>query len=124
MCYSLWWTIGSFFAYIALQIMNRESPLTWLTPVYTQWVQVGIIIIIYVFLPESPDWCATRGDSERAKRKLLKLNRDVKGYNREQQYQLLVLTVEHEKQVAEEQKREDWTAIFRGTDGLRTAISL
>lgn len=124
MCYSLWWTIGSFFAYIALQIMNRQNPTVWLTPVYTQWAQIGIMIIIYVFLPESPSWCATRGDSERAKKELLKLNRGVKGYDLEQQYQLLALTVEHEKQVAAEQKMEHWYAIFRGTDGLRTAISL
>ncbi|KAJ5389244.1 putative maltose permease (MalP) [Penicillium cataractarum] len=124
MCYSLWWTIGSFFAYIALQTLSKQSPTTWLTPVYTQWIQIGIMIIIYVFLPESPAWCATRGDGERAKRELLKLNRGVKDYNLEQQYELLVLTVEHEKQVAEEQKSQHWYAIFRGTDGLRTAISL
>jgi MFS family permease len=124
MCYSPWWSIGSFFAYIVLNVMAKERPLNWLAPVYTQWVQIGIMIIIYVFLPESPAWCATRGDGERAKKELLKLNRGVKDYNLEQQYELLILTVEHEKQGAEEMKRQQWFAIFRGTDGLRTAISL
>ncbi|KAL3485888.1 general substrate transporter [Aspergillus germanicus] len=124
MCYSLWWSLGSFFAYLALQAMASHSPTVWLTPIYTQWAQIGIMLIIYVFLPESPVWCATRGDSTRAKRELLKLNRDVKDYNLEQQYQLLVLTVEHENQVAAEQKQQRWYAIFQGTNGLRTAVSL
>ncbi|OKP13313.1 hypothetical protein PENSUB_1044 [Penicillium subrubescens] len=82
--------------------MAKERPLTRLAPVYTQWVQIGIMIIIYVFLPESPAWCATRGDGERVKKELLKLNRGVKDYNLEQQYELLILTVEHEKQGAVE----------------------
>ncbi|KAJ5890614.1 putative maltose permease (MalP) [Penicillium subrubescens] len=99
---SPWWSIGSFFAYIVLNIMAKERPLTRLAPVYTQWVQIGIMIIIYVFLPESPAWCATRGDGERVKKELLKLNRGVKDYNLEQQYELLILTVEHEKQGAVE----------------------
>ncbi|CEN61033.1 hypothetical protein ASPCAL07702 [Aspergillus calidoustus] len=124
MCYSLWWSLGSFFAYLALQAMAKHSPTVWLIPIYTQWAQIGIMLIIYVFLPESPVWCATRGDSTRAKRELLKLNRDVKDYNLEQQYQLLVLTVEHENQVAAEQKQQRWYAIFQGTNGLRTTISL
>lgn len=36
MCYSFWWTVGSFFAYIALQTMARERPYHWLEPIYTQ----------------------------------------------------------------------------------------
>lgn len=87
-------------------MMAKERPLTWLTPVYTQWVQIGIMIIIFAFLPESPAWCATHHDSKQAKKELVKLNRGVKDYNLDQQYKLLVLTVEHEKQIAEEQKRE------------------
>ncbi|WKT53474.1 Major facilitator, sugar transporter-like [Fusarium oxysporum f. sp. vasinfectum] len=88
MCYSLWWTIGSFFAYIALQLLNRKNPNIWLTPIYTQ------------------------------------LNRGVVDYDEEHQYQIIVQTFEHEREVAAEQKKEHWYAIFRGIDGLRTVISL
>ncbi|KAI1047177.1 hypothetical protein LB505_013181 [Fusarium chuoi] len=77
MCYSLWWTIGSFFAYIALQLLNRKNPNIWLTPIYTQWAQIGIMCLIYVFLPESPAWCVSRGNADRAKKQLLRLNRGV-----------------------------------------------
>ncbi|KAM0323486.1 hypothetical protein ACHAQA_008766 [Verticillium albo-atrum] len=124
MCYSFWWTIGSFFAYIALQTMNRQNPTIWLTPIYTQWAQIGIMIIVYVFLPESPAWCIGAGLADRAKTEMLKLNRGVKDYDVDRQYEILAQTVEHEKAIAMEQKREHWYSIFRGTDGLRTVISL
>ncbi|KAM0545770.1 hypothetical protein ACHAPJ_011194 [Fusarium lateritium] len=124
MCYSLWWTIGAFFAYIALQLMNRQNPTIWLTPIYTQWAQIGIMMIIYFFLPESPAWCVSRGNDTRAKKELLNLNRRVPDYDVEHQYQIIIQTFEHEKEVAALQKKEHWYAIFRGTDGLRTVISL
>ncbi|SCN84051.1 probable maltose permease (MalP) [Fusarium fujikuroi] len=124
MCYSLWWTIGSFFAYIALQLLNRKNPNIWLTPIYTQWAQIGIMCLIYVFLPESPAWCVSRGNADRAKKQLLRLNRGVVDYDEERQYQIIVQTFEHEREVAAQQKKEHWYAIFRGIDGLRTVISL
>ena len=124
MLYSLWWTIGSFFAYIAMQTMNKQHPTEYLTPIYTQWAQIGIMIIIYVFLPESPAWCVTRGDTARAKKALRTLNGSVEGYDVDHQLEVLVLSVEHERQIAEEQSREHWYAIFQGIDGWRTVTAL
>lgn len=124
MCYSFWWTVGSFFSYIALQTMAKQRPYHWLEPIYTQWAQIGIMLIIYLFLPESPAWCVTANKIDRAKKELNKLNGKIPGYNVDQQIQVLVLAVEHERAVAAEQRREHWTAIFRGTDGMRTLISL
>ena len=124
MCYSFWWTVGSFFSYIALQTMAKTKPYHWLEPIYTQWAQIGIMLAIYLVLPESPAWCVTANKIDRAKAELRKLNGQVPGYDIDHQVQLLVLAVEHERDVAAEQRREHWTAIFRGTDGMRTLISL
>jgi len=124
MLYSFWWTVGTFFAYIAMQTMNRKMPTHYLEPIYTQWAQIGLMLFIYLFLPESPAWCVTRGDTAGARKALLKLNSDVKDYNVDRQIEVLVLNIEHEKAIAIEQKREHWYAIFRGVDGLRTVIAL
>lgn len=124
MCYSFWWTVGSFCSYVALQRMAAKKPYHWLEPVYTQWAQVGLMLIIYLFLPESPAWCVTANQIDRAKRELRKLNGNVPGYDIDEQVNILVLAVEHERDVAAEQRREHWTAIFRGTDGMRTLVSL
>ncbi|PVH76576.1 general substrate transporter [Cadophora sp. DSE1049] len=123
-CYTFWWIVGQFFAPVALQVMYETSPHNYLTPVYTQWGMIGLMIIIYVLIPESPAWCADRGKPEAAKKALLQLNRGVKDYDVEYQYNLLVINIEHERAVAAEQRKENWYAIFKGRDGFRTVVSL
>ncbi|KAH1452819.1 hypothetical protein KXX13_002527 [Aspergillus fumigatus] len=124
MAYSFWWTLGSFFAQVALQHLSRSDPTDYLTPVYTQWAQLGVMLLIYLLVPETPAWCVSAGKLDRANKELLKLHRGVKDYDADHQLQVLVLAIEHERAVAIEQRREKWYAIFRGTDGLRTIISL
>ncbi|KAH1682066.1 hypothetical protein KXX12_005625 [Aspergillus fumigatus] len=82
------------------------------------------MLLIYLLVPETPAWCVSAGKLDRAKKELLKLHRGVKDYDADHQLQVLVLAIEHERAVAIEQRREKWYAIFRGTDGLRTIISL
>ncbi|KAH8879716.1 putative transporter [Thozetella sp. PMI_491] len=124
MCYSLWWTTGSFFAYIGLQTMAREHATNYLTPIYTQFAQVGLMLIIYLIIPESPAWCVGRGKEEKARKQLQKIYWGVKDFNIDQHLQSLCLTVEHERTVAAEQRGEQWYAIFRGVDGRRTLVAL
>lgn len=124
MCYSFWWTLGSFFAQVALRTMAKNNPTKYLDPIYTQFGQVGVMILTYIFVPESPAWCVNTGKIDRARRELLKLNRGVEGFDVDQQIEILTLAVEYEHAVAAEQRREKWYAIFRGIDGLRTVITL
>lgn len=124
MCYSFWWTVGSFCAHVALNNLNQTHEMDWLLPIYTQWAQVALMLFIYVFLPESPAWCVGKKDYDRARKMLIKLHRGVPGYDIEQQLQVLILAAEHEGSLASEQRRQSWTSIFRGTDGRRTVTAL
>ncbi|GMG27113.1 unnamed protein product [Aspergillus oryzae var. brunneus] len=124
MCYSFWWSLGSFFAQVALQHLAQDHPMNYLTPVYTQWAQIGLMFLIYILVPESPAWCIDAGKADRARKELLRLYRGVPGFNVDQQLSVLSLAVEHERAIAAEQRREKWYSIFRGTDGVRTVITL
>lgn len=124
MCYSFWWTVGIFMAHIALKAMNDKQPTNWLDPIYTQWGQIGLMLIIYVFLPESPAWCVDQGHIDRARKGMTKLYGGIDGFDIEHQIEVLTLNSEHKRAVALEQKREKWYAIFMGTDGFRTIVSL
>ncbi|RDW74636.1 putative MFS alpha-glucoside transporter [Aspergillus mulundensis] len=124
MAYSLWWTLGSFFAQVALQHLSRSDPTDFRTPIYTQWAQLGLMLLIYLVVPETPAWCVNAGKLDRAKKELLKLHRGVENYDVDHQLQVLVMSAEHERALAVEQRREHWYEIFRGTNGLRTVISL
>ncbi|RSL64015.1 hypothetical protein CEP54_004882 [Fusarium duplospermum] len=119
----LWFSAGQFFAPVALQVMLEKEPDNYLTPIYTQWSQIGLMIIIYLLVPESPAWCASKGKEKEAKKMLRKLHWDIKDYDVDHQYNLLLINVEHERAIAAEQSREKWYNIFKGQDGLRTMIS-
>ncbi|KAL4979006.1 hypothetical protein BDW66DRAFT_157869 [Aspergillus desertorum] len=109
---SLRWTLGSLFAQVALQHLSRSGPTDFRAPIYTQWGQLGLMLFIYLLAPETPAW------------ELLRLHRDVDNYDVDHQLQVLVMTAEHERALAVEQRREHWYAIFRGTNGLRTQAGI
>ncbi|KXJ96275.1 general substrate transporter [Microdochium bolleyi] len=124
MSYSFWWTLGSFFAQIALQNLNTNNPFNYTTAIYTQWAQIGVMLLVFVCLPESPAWCVNRGLEQRAKENLRRINGSVPNYDVDYQYHVLSMAVEHERAVAIEQRREKWWAIFVGIDGRRTLTAL
>ncbi|KAH6711365.1 putative transporter [Leptodontidium sp. 2 PMI_412] len=124
MLYSFWWTLGSFFAQVALNSLNTNNPHNYLNPLYSQWGQIGLMIIIYIFLPESPAWCVTAGKMERAKKALSYLHRGAENFDVDAQLEIILLNVEHERALSVEQRREKWYNIFRGVDGRRTVTTL
>ncbi|KAH7115107.1 putative MFS alpha-glucoside transporter [Dendryphion nanum] len=124
MTYNMWWTIGTFFAYLAMEVLSKVDKNDWLTPVYTQWGHIGLMGVIFLVLPESPAWAVTRRKLDTAKKALNRLYKNVNNFNVDQQIEVLVLLTEHEAEVAKVQKREKWYAIFRGTDRLRTICAL
>ncbi|KAL3496922.1 general substrate transporter [Aspergillus germanicus] len=119
MCYSVWFTVGQFFAPVALQVMSKSDEMDFRTPIYTQWSQVGLMILIYVFIPESPAWCVSRGHEARAKQALKQLHYDI-----DLHYHLLEINIAHERAIAREQMNEHWYAIFHGRDRLRTITAM
>lgn len=34
--YNIWWSVGSIFAPVALQVLSQTRPLDWKTPIYSQ----------------------------------------------------------------------------------------
>lgn len=54
MGYSIWFSIGNFCAPVALEVMSRSRPDEYKIPIYTQWAVLGLMIAIFIFLPESP----------------------------------------------------------------------
>lgn len=90
-----------------------------------KWAQIGLMIMVYICLPESPSWCAGRpGKEELGKKMLLRLNRGLEGYDVDRQWDVLVHAVKYEEQVAKENKSEAWYNIFKGVNGVSKAATL
>jgi MFS family permease len=124
MTYNLWWTVGTFFAYLAMERLSEVDTHDWLTPVYSQWAQIGLMGIIFLALPESPAWAVGMNHRATAQRSLRRLYKGVEGFDVDHQIEVLAMLANHEAEVAATQKREKWYAVFRGTDGFRTIVAL
>jgi len=103
--------------------MSTYAPMDFRTPIYTQWAQIGVMLIIYIILPESPAWCASKDKVEKAKKNMRFIYRGVDDFNVDEQYQVLAQTIAHEQALAAETRQEAWWSIFRGVNGRRTIVS-
>ncbi|CEN62746.1 hypothetical protein ASPCAL09377 [Aspergillus calidoustus] len=98
MCYSMWWVTGQFFAPVALQSLSKSNPGNWLTPVYTQWGHIGLMLVVFLVVPESPSWYILRGKGELAKKSLRLIYWHVDGVDIDHQYNLLSININHERE--------------------------
>jgi MFS family permease len=124
MTYNLWWTVGTFFAYLAMERLSQVNTHDWLTPVYSQWAQIGLMGIIFLALPESPAWAVGMNHRARAQKSLARLYKGVDGFDVDHQIEVLSMLAHHEAELAATQKREKWYAVLRGTDGFLTIVAL
>ncbi|ORX34051.1 sugar transporter [Kockovaella imperatae] len=123
MMYNFWFSVGNTFAPVALQVMSTYAPNEFRIPIYTQYAQIGLMLIIYLIIPESPMWCASRDLEDRAKRNLRVLYRGVTDFDVDYQYQVLAQTVTHEKEEAILNRHTKWYSIFKGQHLRRTIAS-
>ena len=54
LAYGFWNTIGKFFAPLVLTLVQATNPLNYKAPILTQWGFLGIMLPIFIWLPETP----------------------------------------------------------------------
>ncbi|TVY39069.1 General alpha-glucoside permease [Lachnellula subtilissima] len=121
--YSLWFILGQLFASVALYQLKLVDPYNYKVPIYTQWPMVGVIGIIFAFLPESPWWLASKGRLRDAEKSLRFCNGGVEGYDIQEQIDVMTATVLLEEQTAELNSEVGPWAVFQGRNLLRFVIS-
>ncbi|WVQ82451.1 hypothetical protein IAT38_004580 [Cryptococcus sp. DSM 104549] len=130
--YSIWYSIGQLFASAALKVLADDQPYNYLDLIYTEWAMLGIMLIIYVYIPESPWWCANRELHDRGRAIIKRLNGNIDGYDVDFHYDIIQRTVEHEKAVKEDligpgggfwKGVWDCREVFTGSNGTRTLIA-
>lgn len=52
--YGFWNTIGKFLANLVLIVVQRSDPNNFKKPILTQWGFLGLMLPIFIFLPETP----------------------------------------------------------------------
>ncbi|KAM0325154.1 hypothetical protein ACHAQA_007693 [Verticillium albo-atrum] len=79
--YGFWNTIGNFLAPMILTVMQASNPLDYKTPILIQWGFLGLMLPIFIWLPETPAYYAERDQDELGKKTLNRINGGIQDYD-------------------------------------------
>ncbi|KAF9878618.1 hypothetical protein CkaCkLH20_04110 [Colletotrichum karsti] len=100
--YGFWNVIGKFLANLVLMLVQETNPLDYKTPILTQWGFLGVMLPIFLWLPETPAYFAERDQDETGKEILRRVNGNVEGYDIETEYTIIKNIVLEERRVRQE----------------------
>ncbi|PLB45132.1 MFS general substrate transporter [Aspergillus steynii IBT 23096] len=95
--YGFWNVIGKFLANLVLMLVQTSNPNNYKIPILTQWGFLGIMLPIFLWLPETPAYYAERDMDELGKKTLKRVNGSVKDYNLETEYAIIKNTIIEER---------------------------
>lgn len=114
--YSFWFSVGGFIGPLALRELNLNMPKNWRLPILTQWSQIGLMLICYIFLPETPWHYARHNNAGKGKKSLQKIFGGVKGYDVDKQWDSMVATLEAEAKQGEAYGKVSLIEVFQGAN--------
>ncbi|KAI1863169.1 uncharacterized protein JN550_009905 [Neoarthrinium moseri] len=120
--YMFWYVVAQIFGPLALQQLHIRDPYNYKIPIYTQWSMLGVMLIINLFVPESPWWLVQRSKYHDAEKVLASSYKGVTGYDLKKELSIIIATVEHEKLVEAENKYQ-LVQIFKGVNLWRLFIA-
>lgn len=97
-----------------MQRLNQTYPDDYLLAMRILWAPIGIMILCWAFVPESPWFHTRRGNKEAAIKALRQLYGNVEGYDIEEEYGIIARTIEHENDLLDH--KPSFRDVFRGTN--------
>lgn len=95
-----------------MQQLNQKHPDNYLLAMRVLWAPIGLMILFWVFVPESPWFHARCGNKEKAIKCMRQLYGGIKGYDFEEEYGIIARTIEHEREVLQETPK--YIHVFKG----------
>ncbi|KAJ6007397.1 hypothetical protein N7540_011373 [Penicillium herquei] len=109
---------GSIISAVKMQQLNKTHPDDYITAVRIIWAPIGLMSFFFIFIPESPWYYIRRGNKEKAMKSLRWLYGNVEGYDFEEEYNIILKTIEHEKEALAEEPK--YIHLFQGVNLKRT----
>ncbi|KAK3175823.1 hypothetical protein K4F52_009956 [Lecanicillium sp. MT-2017a] len=116
--WAVWSNTGGIVVAVMMQQLNKAHPDNYLIAMRILWAPVGLMIVFWVFIPESPWFYARHGNKEKALKAMKQLYGGVNGYDFEEEYGIMARTIEHEREVLQE--RPSFLHVFKGLNKKRT----
>ncbi|GIC87477.1 uncharacterized protein Aud_003861 [Aspergillus udagawae] len=111
---AVWSNSGSIICAVMMEQLNKHHPDNYLLAVRILWAPIGLMILFWVFVPESPWYYARRGDKEKAMKSMRKLYGNVEGYEFEEEYNIIVKTIQHEREMLS--SAPNYIHLFQGSN--------
>lgn len=108
----VWSNIGGIIVAVMMQQLNKKHPDNYLLAMRILWAPIGLMIVFWTFIPESPWYHARRGEKEKAMKCLRQLFGGVEGYDFEEEYGIIARTIQHEQTM--NQEKPSFADVFRG----------
>lgn len=106
--------IGNIVCNVMMQQLNKKHPDDYTLPLRILWAPIGLMILCWIFIPESPWYYTRRGNKDQAMKSLKQLYSNVEGYDYEEEYNIIARTIQHEKDALLESP--NFTHLFKGTN--------
>ena len=104
-----------------MQQLNQKYPDNYLLAMRVLWAPIGLMIIFWIFIPESPWFHARRGDKENMMKCMRQLYGGIEGYDFEEEGGIIMRTIEHEREFL--QDKPSYIHIFKGLNLVSSSTS-
>ncbi|TYJ54173.1 hypothetical protein B9479_005184 [Cryptococcus floricola] len=121
--YSFWFCLGQLFASVALNELKAMDPYNYKIAIYSQWPMIAIMGVIFVLLPESPWWLASKGKLDQAAKMLERYQGHLEGFNVADEVAIMTATLEESKLIAQRTGQQGTWAVFKGSNLFRLFIA-
>ena len=115
--------MGQLMSSIALDVIASTHPLAWRRAVYSEWVPVGLWLIAFIWVTESPWYYARKHDDAKAKKVMQTIYGGAPGYDVDLEYSVMRIEIEHEEALRQSQKVSTYREVLTGANLRRTAAS-
>ncbi|KAL4878200.1 MFS general substrate transporter [Aspergillus karnatakaensis] len=114
--YGVWNTIGKFLAPLVLLVCEKQDEMEFKIPILTQWAFLGLMLPIFMWLPETAQYYAERDLDDRGKKTLCRINGNVPGYDVDNEYAVIknnILDQRRLRQDLGEDKEVGWKQMLK-----------
>lgn len=94
----------------------RNQPYYWQLPVYVEMGLIGLMGICFLAVPETPWFYGRRNNKEACFKTMRRLYGKVVDYDYEEEWGIIVRSIEHERVLLAQSSAASWTSIFTGTN--------
>lgn len=115
---AVWSQAGGIIVAVMMQQLNQKYPDNYLLAMRVLWAPIGLMILLWMWVPESPWFHARRGNKEAAMKCMRQLYGGIEGYDFEEEYGIIERAIEHENTVLSEPPK--FAHVFKGLNLRRT----